>query len=72
LPDIGQLLDPSFWTATVSLPPKSSVPTRIAVREYERFYTDETVSETRAGARHQRRVVEERLVYSVLYENLTP
>jgi len=72
LPDIGQLLDPSFWSATVSLPPMSSVPTRIAVREYERFYTDETVSETRAGARHQRRIVEERLVYCVFYDNLTP
>jgi len=38
------------------------------VREYERYYTDSTVPEQRAGAVRQRRVVEERLVYSAVFD----
>lgn len=67
LPDLGQLLDPAFWTGSVSLPAAGAAPIRIAVREYERFYTDEAVTEARAGARRQRRIVEERMVYCVFY-----
>lgn len=67
LPNLGQLLDPSFWSATVSLPSTDNAPLRIAVREYERFYTDATVSETRGGGTHQRRIVEERMIYCVFY-----
>lgn len=42
-------------------------PARIVVREYERYYTDRTVHEHRAGATRRRRVVEERLVYTAFF-----
>jgi hypothetical protein len=38
------------------------------LREFERFYTDRTVPEVRAGAVRRRRVIEERLVYATLFE----
>ena len=37
------------------------------VREFERYYTDRTVPETRAGAVRRRMVVEERLVYAEVF-----
>jgi len=45
----------------------SGKPARLAVREYERYYTDRTIPESRGGATHKRRVVEERLVYTAFF-----
>jgi hypothetical protein len=72
-PSIGEasledLIDPAIWTSTVNLPDTGGKPSRIAVREYERYYTDRTVPEQRAGATRRRRVVEERLVYTAFFE----
>ena len=66
-PLLGELLDPVIWSASVTLPDRGGKPARIAVREYERYYTDNAVPERRAGATQQRRVVEERLVYSAFF-----
>jgi len=66
-PILGELLDPVIWTASVALPDSGGKPARVAVREYERYYTDNTVPERRAGATQQRRVVEERLVYTAFF-----
>ncbi|AVG40293.1 hypothetical protein [Achromobacter insolitus] len=66
-PILGELLDPVIWTASVALPDSGGKPARVAVREYERYYTDTTVPERRAGATQQRRVVEERLVYTAFF-----
>jgi hypothetical protein len=52
----------------VTLPNVGDKPARLAVREYERYYTDRTVPEFRAGAVRQRRVVEERLVYTAFFD----
>lgn len=67
-PVLGELLDPVIWSAGVPLPELGGKPARVAVREYERYYTDSTVPEQRAGAVRQRRVVEERLVYSAVFD----
>ena len=42
-------------------------PARLVVREYERYDTDRTIPEFRAGATGKRRVVEERLVYTAFF-----
>lgn len=65
---IADLLDPSIWDATVTLPAGTAKPARVAVREFERYYTDRTVNEVRAGATRRRRVVEERLVYAAFFD----
>jgi len=65
---IGPLIDPSIWQSTVTLPNTGDKPARLVVREYERYYTDRTVPEVRAGATRRRRVVEERLVYTAVFE----
>lgn len=65
---IGQLIDPIIWQSTVTLPETGGKPARLAVREYERYYTDLSVPEFRAGATRRRRVVEERLVYAAFFE----
>ena len=61
---IGTLIDPVVWEATVTLPNVGNKPARLAVREYERYYTDRTVPEKRGNDTFRRRVVEERLVYT--------
>jgi len=67
-PILGDLLDPVIWSAGVAIPDPGGKPARIAVREYERYYTDEWVPEQRGGAQRRRRVVEERLVYTAFFE----
>jgi hypothetical protein len=62
------LIDPAIWQATFTLPQLPAGPHRIAVREYERYYTDRTVPEVRAGATRRRRVIEERLVYATYFD----
>ena len=65
--DIGRQVDPAIWQASVTLPDVSGKPARLAVREYERYYTDRTIPESFGGAVHKRRVVEERLVYTAFF-----
>ena len=64
---VGTMFDPAIWAATVKIPEVGDKPARIVVREYERYYTDRTVPENRAGATQRRRVVEERLVYTAFF-----
>jgi hypothetical protein len=64
--EVGRIVDPSIWEATVTLPDVGGKPARVVVREYERYYTDRTVPEMR-GSLHRRRVVEERLVYTAFF-----
>ncbi|HEY4307488.1 MAG TPA: hypothetical protein VGM82_23645 [Gemmatimonadaceae bacterium] len=69
--DVGgiiQLLDPAIWQATVTLPDVGGKPARLVVREYERYFTDYTIPEVRGGGTHRRRVVEERLVYTAMFD----
>jgi hypothetical protein len=67
-PAIVDLIDPPLWKTTVTLPGTGDKPARVAVREYERYYTDRTVPERRGRAIHRRRVVEERLVYTAFFD----
>jgi hypothetical protein len=71
-PDIGidivNLLEPKIWEHAATLPGYGSVPARLMLREFERYYTDRTVPEKRGNAVHQRRVIEERLVYAAVFE----
>lgn len=65
-PPITDLLDPVIWTSETALPSTGGKPARIAVREYERYYTDSAQREAQ-GSNLQRRVVEERLVYTAFF-----
>ena len=62
-------INPPVWTASASLPgvPAGRVG-RLIVREFERYYTDRTVPETRAGGVRRRVVIEERLVYAEVFD----
>ncbi|SFJ50407.1 hypothetical protein SAMN04515648_4347 [Phyllobacterium sp. CL33Tsu] len=62
------LFDPVIWSANVTLPDTAGKPARLAIREYERYYTDRTIAEQRGGATRRRKVVEERLVYTVFFD----
>lgn len=68
IPDLGQLLDPPIWTVKAKLPGTIDRPARVAIREYERYYTDRSVPEVRSGTTLQRRIVEERLVYCAFFD----
>ena len=57
------LLDPPFWSATAALP-ASGAPRRLVVREFERFYSDNTVDQRVGGSTFPRRIIEERLVFA--------
>jgi hypothetical protein len=63
---VGPIFDPALWQTTVTLPDTAGKPARLAVREFERYYTDRTIPEQRGGTQ-QRRVVEERLVYTAFF-----
>jgi hypothetical protein len=65
---VGTMFDPAIWEATVNIPDVGGKPARIVVREYERYYTDRTVPERRGNTTFRRRVVEERLVYTVFFD----
>lgn len=69
LPNFPSLLiDPPVWTLTATLPAlPTDRPARLMLREFERYYTDRTVPESRAGATRRRIVVEERLVYAEVF-----
>jgi hypothetical protein len=66
--DVGRVVESAIWEPTVTLPDVGGKPARIAVREYERYYTDRTVPERRGGTVHLRRVVEERLVFTAFFD----
>lgn len=68
LGSIVDLIDPAIWETSAALPDAGGKPARVVVREYERYYTDRTVPELRAGAQRRRRVVEERLVYTAFFD----
>ena len=65
---IGELFDPTVWQTTVNVPNTGEAPARAVLREFERYYTDRTIPEVRAGATRRRRVVEERLVYTAFFD----
>ena len=65
---VGTMFDPVIWQTTVTVPNVGNKPARIAVREYERYYTDRTVPERRGSSTYRRRVVEERLVYTAFFD----
>lgn len=67
-PDIIFTLDPAVWSAEATLPSIAGKPARLMLREFERFYTDRTVPDMRAGAVRRRRVIEERLVYATVFD----
>lgn len=64
------LIDPAIWDTHVTLPEPGTIkkPARVAIREYERYYTDRTVPERRGNQVLRRRVVEERLVYTAFFD----
>ncbi|MGH9141727.1 MAG: hypothetical protein ACRD2I_11395, partial [Vicinamibacterales bacterium] len=64
---VAHLIDPTIWQTTITLPAVAGKPARVVVREYERYYTDRTIGEVRAGITLRRRVVEERLVYTAFF-----
>jgi len=57
------LIDPAFWAATVTLPGGRGR-RRIAIREFERFYSDNIVQERIGRGTFPRRIIEERLVFA--------
>ncbi|RAP40150.1 hypothetical protein BYZ73_16555 [Rhodovulum viride] len=61
------LPDPAFWDASVTLPGGAG-PRRILVREFERFYSDNTVNERHGGRLFPRRIIEERLVFAETFD----
>lgn len=67
-PIVGGLFDPEIWNATVTVPGTGGKPGRLVLREFERYYTDRTVPESRGGAVRRRRVIEERLVYAAIFD----
>lgn len=62
------LFDLAVWRASFQLPAdQGKAPRRLVIREFERYYTDRFVAETAGGRKLQRRVVEERLVYTEFF-----
>ena len=65
---VTNLLDPAIWNISVKLGSTGNKPTRLMLREFERYYTDRTAAEKRGNTTYQRRYVEERLVYASILE----
>jgi hypothetical protein len=61
--DDPRVMDPAFWTATVTLPAGTGK-RRILVREFERFYSDNTAKQRVGNQTFARRIIEERLVFA--------
>jgi hypothetical protein len=57
------LRDPSFWSADVTLP-TASAKQRLLIREFERYYSDNTVTQRMGVLGYPRRIIEERLVFA--------
>jgi hypothetical protein len=65
-PGILDLIDSALRSGSVTLPALIR-PSRLAIREFERYYSDRSVPEQRGNQTLQRRVVEERLVYAEFF-----
>ncbi len=61
-----ELIDPVIWQANITLPAFSGKG-RLALREFERYYTDRTIPDRRGDVVYRKRVVEERLVYTEFF-----
>jgi hypothetical protein len=61
-----QAIDPVIWQASASVPAFTGKG-RLALREFERYYTDRTIPERKGNRTYRRRVVEERLVYAEFF-----
>jgi len=57
------LRDPAFWTADITMP-EGTGKRRIIVREFERFYSDNTANQRIGNKTFARRIIEERLVFA--------
>ncbi len=55
--------DPPFWEVTAALGAAGSRPRRLMIREFERFYNDDVLTEGRSPIRYKH-VIEERLVFA--------
>lgn len=60
---ILDVFDPALWTGSVKLPALDK-PSRLVVREFERYYGDSSGYPEPGDATGIRRMVEERLVYA--------
>ena len=67
LPPVLELFDPAIWQGRAVFAPTDPAPYRLVVREFERYYTDRTIPERHGDRVLQRRVVEERLVYTEFF-----
>jgi hypothetical protein len=69
--DLGPLtgfLDPAIWDISAAIGDTGGKPARLMLREFERYYTDRSASVTRGSIKVEKRFVEERLVYAVIFE----
>lgn len=67
LPPVFELFDPPIWQGRATFAATDPAPYRLVVREFERYYTDRTIPERHGNRVLQRRVVEERLVYTEFF-----
>jgi len=67
LPPVFELFDPAIWQGRATFAATDPAPYRLVVREFERYYTDRTIPERNGNRVLQRRVVEERLVYTEFF-----
>lgn len=67
LPPVFELFDPAIWQGRATFSATDPAPYRLVVREFERYYTDRTIPERHGNRVLQRRVVEERLVYTEFF-----
>ena len=66
--EVSGMFDPAVWSQKVRLPlPMPNFKHRLMLREFERFYTDRTVTEQSTSGPRRRVVVEERLVYAEVF-----
>ncbi|EPX77574.1 hypothetical protein [Litoreibacter arenae] len=64
---VTQISDPAIWNVTADLDQPGGRPTRLMLREFERYYTDRSGNHKRDRQIFQKRFVEERLVYASVF-----
>jgi hypothetical protein len=64
------MFDPAFWSEDVSLP-SGGGKRRVLVREFERYYSDNTFRQRFGNTWFTRRVIEERLVFADVVDPAT-
>ena len=67
LPPVFELFDPAIWQGRATFAATDPAPYRLVVREFERYYSDRSIPERHGNKVLQRRVVEERLVYTEFF-----